>query len=349
MSIGIHLLVSIIIIGVMYMLYNKLNKKNIILEKKINNIALLMKTNRDLNYTETFEPNTETFENKPLRNNIPDNRTPEPINIPSNISRSGDAVNATLNDDILGKFKQKTTDINDLQTEINNIQNMLSDSSEESEILNADEYKKNLNLEMEPIDNNLINQVNNNILHENNSELENEYDNMLYKEPPNNSELGLMLNNDIDKIEKLPQENKNIESSVINNEIPVHNLDNSNPCSENNSPLVNKNNESVESIHLEISKHIKLEENIQSNENNIENNHEPNISSLTLSSGVKKISGTDSKDIEIDVLVNTYTKKQLTQFCEEVSISKRGAKKQLVERLQENNFEFKDTNNTLEK
>jgi len=349
MSIGIHLLVSIIIIGVMYMLYNKLNKKNIILEKKINNIALLVKTNRDLNYTETFEPNTEPFENKPLRNNIPDNRTPEPINIPSNISRSRDAVKATLNDDILGKFKQKTTDINDLQTEINNIQNMLSDSSEESEILNADEYKKNLNLEIEPVDNNLINQVNNNILQENNSELENEYDHLLYKEPPNNSELGLMLNNDIDKIEKLPQENKNIESSVINNEIPVHNLDNSNPVSENDSPLVNKNNESLESIHLEISKHIKLEENIQSNENNIENNHENNISSLTLSSEVKKISGTDSKDIEIDVLVNTYTKKQLAQFCEEVSISKRGAKKQLVERLQENNFEFKDTNNTLEK
>lgn len=345
MSIGIHLLVSIIIIGVMYMLYNKLNKKNLILEKKINNIALLMKTNRDLNYTGTFEPNTEPFENKPLRNNIPVNQTPEPINMTSNILRSGDAVNTTLNNDIMGKFKQKTTDINDLQTEINNIQNMLSDSSEESEILNADEYKKNLNLEMEPIDNNLINQVNNNILHENNSELENEYDNMLYKEPPNNSELGLMLNNDIDRIEELSRENKNIESSEINNEIPVHNLDNSNPGPENDSPLVNKHNESVESIHLDISKHIKLEENIQSNENNIENN----ISSLTLSSEVKKISGTDSKDIEIDVLVNTYTKKQLIQFCEEVSISKRGAKKQLVERLQENNFEFKDTNNTLEK
>ena len=347
MSIGIHILVSVIILGLMYMLYNKLNKKHIKLEKKVENISLLMRTNHQLNHTETFEPNINmTVTPVVPKLNIAPVANKQPYNSEQNI-------NDVRKDKLVENFNQKTSDINNLKNEINNIQNMLSDSSEDFEDLNAEEYQNNLNTEIEPIDNNLIDQINKTEAGINIDSEENKYDHLLYSEAQNNSELGLILN-------KHPPESDTtqlhgaMDIKTIDDDIPVSNIDDT---------LVDNIDDKKADIHSYIQDETPIDVNNDINFNVVDVKSDSGLDSMGADGGDETsmssnillnkashvISGTDSKDIEINVLSNNYTKKQLLNFCENNNVSKRGNKKQLVERLKNNGFKFKDISNTLEK
>lgn len=228
-------------------------------------------------------------------------------------------------------------DIEVLRDEIKNIEDLISDSTE------SKNSKKNN---------------------------DSEFDGLANIDLDNNSEFGSFLDKNVNENDIKNKENTDIEIlSDLNSKENLSELNNeiNNFHSEVN---LSELNSEINNLHSEVNlTSNNLENNLNYEDNSI--NQNDNSKKIELTKDEIKISDNNSDDnidkksqkkqnrdniiklidniiepkkqINVNIILNNYTKKQLEQYCVELNLSKSGSKQILVDRLLDNNYIFKKT------
>ena len=354
----LYIVVALAIVGVIavYFITNKkianLENEIVNLSEGFNKLQNIVNTNRTL---ETEDPFNQTI------NNI----TPNPsggVTMQPSYGETGkinESSSETLNSQSSSNLRLKN-EIAELKKDINNIEDLISDSSADSgqsradlgnqEFSNKDEYR-DINLAeqnthsnnlssviADPINSDLVNEVNQNI-NRNSMDINyknnmSEFDDLGNTELENNSEFNSLLDNTektIDNIEgKIESLVEDLRSSNSNK---IHLSSNQDISLENNDINL-ADNTNIENDNV-------LEETIVIESSNVSQESNTQIVENLVEIPTKKLT-----EVEAQVIADTYTKRELEKICLNNNISKSGTKIKLVYRLNKNGYSFKPDSKT---
>jgi len=356
----LYLVIGLVIAGVIgvYFITNRkiesLQQEIIILNSNFSKINNIVKSNNRITNEDPFENTINNINNETYIENSTE-RYGSTANINVNQQYNDDQLrenynNESLEDDedtsnVSSRGKLQTEIVN-LKNDINNIEDLIEDSSGESNS-NKDNFIDNLNEDIDPeiynqqfegiqtesIDQEIINKVQENI-NENSIELNyknnsSEFDDLGNTELENNSEFNNILDSNGKTIAKIEGEIQSLEDNLKDLDLNKISLEKNNQ-SEN----LNTENENLDN-NTSVNDNLDLQ-----NSSVVENNPVINIEKKSVK--IKKLT-----DIEAQVIADKYSKKQLCDICNELSISKSGTKKKIVNRIHKNGYSFKNNSQSI--
>ena len=295
--------------------------------------------------------NDDPFENT-INNISPDymGSSNIPLNInETNIANNTEQENLSREDEsnVSSRGKLKT-EIETLKKDIGNIEDLIEDSSGESNIteqdygdpnieqngelyeedLDRDAYNEQLmGIQTESLDEDIVNKIHNSIdqesveLNKNNSS---EFDDLGNTEIENNSEFNNILDNKNKSLDKIEGEIQSLEDNLKDLDLNKISLEKNNSLEQNS---------------------VNIKNNTEETNNSVNNDSviKPNIINIEKKSvPIKKLT-----DIEAQVIADKYSKKELSDICNELSISKSGTKKKMVYRISKNGYSFKNNSKSI--
>ena len=331
----LYIVVGLAIAGVVAV-YFITNKKIASIENQIgllnnnfNKLSSIINTNNQLSNEDPFNETVNNLGgsynstiNSTSINNIPKEDYNQSLD---NKQRDGLVSNSSST----GQLKDE---IENLKKDIGNIEDLIDDSSAESnndisDIVNShinsnndgyidpDIYNQQLaNLKPESINQETINKINsitNNSVDINYRNNSSEFDDLGNTEIENNSEFNNILENDGKTIDKIEGEIQSLEDNLKDLDFNKISLEKKNSNSQENTINIDVDlNDSVKSIQ------------------ETKENKSPEIIIKKKSVKINKLT-----DIEAQVIADKYSKRELSDICNELSISKSGTKKKTVNRI----------------
>ena len=303
---------------------NEIKNLNSVVNKGLNTCPLPTKAQK-------YNPNNTVLPEKVNLNNYgvsPENIQENKVEVQNNNINSNNDTLKEVNTNKEGySILSLQEDINKLRKEVNDIEELISSSTESKET--KTDYKNVSNKEYSDIE---IDEKNNN----------SEFEELANIELDKNSEFNDILEQQVDMLvkDKIVYNESSEDNISLKNEENILITDNLKGKSDNHQENIflhkEKLEEDVEEKHDEIPEE-KHEENI---EENIEENNEEHKENIEDSIDVSFQKTIVVSDLDIQVISDKYTKKQLENFCNSINISKSGSKSILAKRLLDNKYNF---------